>query len=158
MTEKSISTKEEPAKRESKGEPDERSAGFVLFSIDNGKRKYLLLRHRNGGHWGFPKGHIELGETAIQAAQRETLEETGISHVEPISEFYEVTSYSYHRNRRPVLKQASYYLAQATYSTPTLSTEHIDSQWLTYNQAREKIVFDDTRAILDKAENLLSSK
>ena len=41
----------------------------------------LLVRRKNApdaGLWGFPGGHVELGETALNAAVRELLEETGI--------------------------------------------------------------------------------
>lgn len=41
----------------------------------------LLARRRNppdAGLWGFPGGHVEWGETALQAAVRELQEETGI--------------------------------------------------------------------------------
>lgn len=41
----------------------------------------LLVRRRNppdAGLWGFPGGHVELGETALQCAARELAEETGV--------------------------------------------------------------------------------
>lgn len=49
----------------------------VVFNED----KFLLVKRRNepdAGLWGFPGGHVELGETAMQAAARELREETGI--------------------------------------------------------------------------------
>lgn len=51
------------------------SAGFLIRS-DN---KYLLCRAYGGReNWGVPKGHVEEGESALDAAYRETLEETGL--------------------------------------------------------------------------------
>lgn len=47
--------------------------------IRNGQ--VLLVRRRNppdAGLWGFPGGHVEPGETALQAAARELTEETGV--------------------------------------------------------------------------------
>jgi len=37
----------------------------------------LLIRHRNGS-WVFPKGHIESGESKVDAAVREVEEEAGV--------------------------------------------------------------------------------
>ncbi|SFU03753.1 NUDIX hydrolase [Sedimentitalea nanhaiensis] len=46
------------------------------------KNHVLLARRANppdAGLWGFPGGHVELGETALDAAARELFEETGVS-------------------------------------------------------------------------------
>jgi diadenosine hexaphosphate hydrolase (ATP-forming) len=40
----------------------------------------LLIRHRNGS-WVFPKGHIEAGESKVDAAVREVEEEAGVQAV-----------------------------------------------------------------------------
>lgn len=43
--------------------------------------RVLLVQRRNepdAGLWGFPGGHVELGETALDAATRELAEETGV--------------------------------------------------------------------------------
>ena len=46
------------------------------------KNRHVLLAQRgkapDAGKWGFPGGHVELGETALQAAARELAEETGV--------------------------------------------------------------------------------
>ncbi|MBQ4823442.1 NUDIX hydrolase [Leisingera sp. HS039] len=47
-----------------------------------GGRDQVILVQRgkdpNAGWWGFPGGHVEMGETALQAAARELQEETGV--------------------------------------------------------------------------------
>lgn len=45
----------------------------------------LLVQRKNppdAGLWGFPGGHVELGESALEAAARELVEETGV-HAHP---------------------------------------------------------------------------
>lgn len=56
----------------------EKSCGAVIFNETAGERYFLLVKNRNGKHWGFPKGHIEVGETEEQTALREIKEETDL--------------------------------------------------------------------------------
>ena len=116
----------------------------------------MLLRHRYGGHWGFPKGHIELGESEIDAALRETREETGIDEVDVVPGFREVSRYRFRRGTRTVFKENVYFLASAKHSEPVLSREHTQGEWLSYREARERLSFDDMQGILDRAEALLN--
>jgi len=55
----------------------EHSCGAILYTIENGIRYYVLVMEANGSY-GFPKGHINEGETDIECALREIKEETGI--------------------------------------------------------------------------------
>ena len=51
-----------------------KDSGGILY--DDEKRVYLIYSEENK-HWLFPKGHIEKGESEIEAAKREVREETG---------------------------------------------------------------------------------
>ena len=77
--------------------PDEKSCGIVLFYENDGsqenrndrlERQYLIL-HYPGGHFDFPKGHVEKGEENDEqtTAARELLEENGISDLQFIPGF-----------------------------------------------------------------------
>ena len=51
------------------------SCGVVILNPD----RELLLCHVTGqNHWDLPKGGIDVGETPMQAALRETREESGL--------------------------------------------------------------------------------
>ena len=68
-----------------------RAAGGIV-TRDDGKMLLILRNNR----WDLPKGKVEAGETLLQAALRETLEETGVeanlspftSHLSPIKTYH----------------------------------------------------------------------
>ena len=51
----------------------EKSCGCIIIEKDK-----VLLIQQTKGHWGFPKGHMEAGETEIETAIREVKEETNL--------------------------------------------------------------------------------
>ena len=55
----------------------EYSAGVVVFKREDDGIKFLVIKSCTGVY-GYPKGHVEAGETERQAAVRELFEETGI--------------------------------------------------------------------------------
>jgi len=64
--------------RDTRAEP--RKAGVVVLRPHGGEWRCLLLRaYRN---WGFPKGEIDPGESALDAAAREVLEETSVGDLD----------------------------------------------------------------------------
>lgn len=58
------------------------SAGGVVTN-DEGK---VLVVSQHGTSWSLPKGHIDPGENALDAARREIYEESGIRDLELIRE------------------------------------------------------------------------
>jgi mutator protein MutT len=54
-------------------------AGAIAVKVEGGALRILLVSAKKvPGHWIFPKGHIEPGETPEEAAVRELEEEAGI--------------------------------------------------------------------------------
>ena len=62
---------------------DEKACGAIIFTNENNVRKYILLCGHGiyKGYYGFPKGHVEEGETERETALREVKEETGLDVV-----------------------------------------------------------------------------
>ncbi len=55
-----------------------RQAGAIPFRHTKGVPSFCLITTSSGGHWGFPKGIIEPGDTAEETALKEAGEEAGL--------------------------------------------------------------------------------
>ena len=125
-----------------------------VFLFNSGK--VLLLRHssissRGGGHWDFPKGHIDDGETEIQTALRELEEETGIAHANVIDGFRDTITYIFSGGQERIGKEVIFFLATTKESKVTLSHEHIDYSWLDFDSAFSRLTYDNARQVLRSA-------
>ena len=115
-----------------------------------------VRKHTNGDHWGFPKGHMDPGESKEETARREVQEETGMS-VQFRPGFYERIYYLTPKSRK---KELVCFLARARawHRVRIPADEIADYRWLPYEQARETLTFENTRIILDKADAFLRGK
>ena len=135
------------------------SSGIVVYRAYGKKPRYLIL-HYEEGHWDLPKGHIEKGERALQAAFRETHEETGIpeSALELREKFKEEISYTYKwkKEKEPRFKKVTFFLAKLAKRTKVkLSYEHIGYKWLAYSDAKKQLTYENARKLLSKANAFL---
>lgn len=135
----------------------EKSAGCVLFQIDKSVIKYLLLCY-GLGHWGFPKGIIEVGEEEQEAAIREVQEETGISKIVLVDNFKEKIHYLYKRQGKTIHKEVVYFLAESNEKEVTLSFEHSEYKWLCFEDALKQLSFENAKTVLKKAHQTISMK
>ena len=115
--------------------------------------RFLLLNYPTG-HWDFVKGKIEQGETLHQTAIRETREETGISDLEFVEGFEEKINYNFQFEGELIQKEVIFFLAKTKTHTVNVSHEHLDYTWLDYENALEKVTYQNAKNILSKANKL----
>ena len=135
-------------------EISERSAGIILFRKEGNKKLFLLL-HYPSGHWDFVKGRIEKGEDEMQAAIRETREETGIIDINFIEGFKEKIHYTYLHDNKVIKKEVVFFLGITYSSQVIISDEHIDHIWLEYESAYTKTTYQNAKNLLQKCRSLV---
>ena len=130
------------------------SAGAITYTMIDETIFYLLIKD-NHGNYGFPKGHLENGETEIEAAIREIKEECGID-ITLNSSFCEKLSYVMPNG---IDKVSIYYLGFYENQTPTPQLEEVEEiLLLPFDQAKEIITFDNMRQALIHAEHYLKKE
>lgn len=130
----------------------ESSCGAVIYRQFNGETRYLLIKNKRSAHWGFPKGHIEAGETKKDTALREVLEETGLK-IEIVDGF---ASKSEYKIQGRIEKNVTIFIAKALTSHIKLQEEELDNYtWQTYNGAYRLLRFENDKTILKEAHDFL---
>lgn len=133
----------------------EKSCGAICYLYENGQPLILVIRHRYGGHWAFPKGHVEAGETEEQTAMREVREETG-ARIDIVSGYREVTSYS---PARGVMKDVVLFAAHITGGMLRPQPEEVRTvKLLPYEQAMRRLTYPADRDLLEKAKKIIFSE
>lgn len=133
----------------------ETSAGAVIFYEDMHDSRMFLVLHYPAGHWDFPKGALERGETEVQAAKREIFEETGLKIDEFYPDFRRKIDYQYRRQDGLSHKSVIFFLARSDTQKVRISFEHSGFDWLSFDQAMHRLTFENARGILKEANELI---
>jgi 8-oxo-dGTP pyrophosphatase MutT (NUDIX family) len=136
---------------------DETSAGGLVLDLSGPVPLGALIGRTNRRGrllWSLPKGHLEPGETAEQAAVREVAEETGINGV--IIGELGVIDFWFVADGRRVHKTVHHFLLRAVSGELSDSdVEVTEVAWVPLPEISQKLAYSDERDLVDEAARLL---
>lgn len=131
----------------------EKSCGAVVFTRVNDEIRYLLIRNLTG-IYGFPKGHVEQGETEEETALREVFEEVGLA-IELVSGFRSEDEHTI-PEKENAIKKIVYFLGEYCNQEFAYQKEELTDAFLTdYETAMNLFQFESSKRILTEANNFL---
>ncbi len=135
------------------------SFGVVPIHEQDGIRRFLLV-HQMKGHWGFPKGHADEGETPTQTALRELAEEAGITSCELIGDELFIERYAYiNKKGKRVDKTVTFFLGRVDDPTVTIQPEEVqDYAWLTADEVGARLTFPEARELFSRVLEYLDAQ
>ena len=134
--------------------PKKHGAGAIVFRRTTDGVRFLVI-YDAYGHWTFPKGHLEEGESSTAAARREVAEETGVNgHLGPLvhSIFYPVVKKGISYD-----KQVDWYLLEADNDGVVLQAEEgiTAYQWETADEVAALLSYPQLPEVFAKAREVL---
>lgn len=125
-----------------------KSCGVLPYRTVNGKREYLIVFEEFSKCWSLPKGHMEAGETERETAQRELLEETGLTAKLDAS----ATAVIEYPISPAAKKQVVFFLGEVTGTPKTRPGEIKDFKWVKAGELKD-FLFPDTVTAIEKLLN-----
>ena len=139
------------------------SAGAIVFKREGDAILFLIIYSKRNRLWGFPKGHLEQGESAEQAALREIKEETGLGNLEFINGFKEDVRYETVSKRPPfegqkIEKYVTYFLCEVKNQDIIVDGREItDYRFLAISEAEKLVKFRNLNKVLRRAHDFLQA-
>lgn len=124
---------------------------------DKSTLRACFICHTRGKHWGFPKGHSEDKEGPQEAAERELVEETGLSIVNFFPKVF-IEQYSFNNEDQIfVRKEVTYFLAEVRGDVHADPMEISDNQWLSLQEGLRLLSFPELRDLTVEADKFINN-
>ncbi len=120
----------------------EKSCGAVIFEGDK-----VLVIQQVKGHWGFPKGHVEDGETEVETAIREIKEETNLDvEIDETHRYIET-----YRPKEDVEKDVVFFVAKKIGGEIKVQEEEVtQTEWLSPKDAIKRVTYESSKKIMSR--------
>ena len=118
------------------------SCGVIPVHKDpKGTLRFLLVQGY-GDFWGFPKGHKKKNETHRETAERELLEETGISCDRYFGNTMFTERYRINKSKgTDIIKKVLYFVGMVSETTVTMQTTELKNHgWFTLREAQKRLI------------------
>ena len=135
----------------------ETSSGGVVFRREPETDLCFLLIRDPYGNWGLPKGHLEGGETPVEAAVREVAEETGLGDLSVVAQLPTIDWY-FKDGAIVVHKFCHFFLIESPNGDPCPQLEEgiTECVWLPLNGALATVSYANAREVLRVAGSHLA--
>lgn len=130
----------------------ETSSGGVVFRRQQPQTAQFLLIRDPYGNWGLPKGHLEGGETPVQAAVREVAEETGLDQLAVVDQLPTIDWY-FKDGNVVVHKFCHFFLIESHMGEPCPQIDEgiTECVWLPLDNALGTLSYANAREVLRAA-------
>lgn len=130
------------------------SAGSVIYRLNKEYIQYVIIHQIHGNHFGFPKGHIEQGESIEETITRECYEEVGIDIT-----ILGYPMYNHYMLKTSVEKEVIYMLSKTVADTLKFQKEELyDAMFLSYEEALNKLTYQRDKDILTYYHSIIKEK
>ena len=134
----------------------EKSCGTVPYTIKDGVIYYLLIKTKDGRFCGFPKGHVESGESEETTALRETWEETSLKPTITPGFRHEMLYSLRGGGKKRVVFFPAYFEGQLPKNNANF--EKFNYVLLPFCEAYESLSFESNKEMLQKIDVFLKSE
>ena len=131
------------------------SAGGIVFRRNAESVARFLLIRDSYDNWGFPKGHLEEGESPAATATRETAEETGLIDLKlhgPIR----IIDWHFRFRGRYIHKYCHFFLFESFAGDPVPQQDEgiTACRWCPLDDALAELSYENARGVLRRASDM----